>query len=358
MGENMKKRFLNLKLISLLFVCLLALLLVLLPKPCSLGAAKGLLLCGRIIIPSLFPFTFCVIFINKSGVFEKLHYLTPITQLLFGLDSYLFSVFLLSLIGGYPLGAKLINEAVRDGKISAKKGKRALSYCINAGPAFLLSAIGSGILGSYKLGLILLFSNILGSIAICEFCRFLNVEDDCKPYYAPKKKALSDCFVISVAEASEAVLKICGFVILFSVIGTYVSLFQKNLPHLQIVSMLLEVTTAVTMTKNIFVIAFLTGFGGISIWCQVLSLCNAFKTNFLSLLAARTAHGAISSAFVFLLLKLFRLKLPTMIAGNGFPAEILYSTPALTAAVLLTAIVFVISVTAGNLRGKLLDEFC
>ena len=50
-------------------ICSAAFIVILILKPelCTKGAAEGLLLAGRVIIPSLFPFTACVLFIMKSG---------------------------------------------------------------------------------------------------------------------------------------------------------------------------------------------------------------------------------------------------------------------------------------------------
>ena len=79
--------------------------LMLKPETCKKGIAYGILLCGRVIIPSLFPFTMCVLFILRSGVLNRLSFLNGATQRLFGIPFRLFSVFLLSAIGGYPVGA-------------------------------------------------------------------------------------------------------------------------------------------------------------------------------------------------------------------------------------------------------------
>ena len=101
-------------------ICTVAfiLLIIIKPEPCTDGAAKGLLLAGRVIIPSLFPFTACVLFIMKSGGLNIFGFAAPFTKRVFHISAELFSLMLLSLIGGYPVGAKLLNEAVKSGKVS------------------------------------------------------------------------------------------------------------------------------------------------------------------------------------------------------------------------------------------------
>ena len=131
------------------------------PKVCTEGAVKGLLLSGRVIIPSLFPFTACVLFIMKSGGLSLLDFANPFTKRVFRLSPQQFSLMLLSFIGGYPVGGKLLNEAVKSGKISKENAGIMLNYCVNAGPAFIVLAVGGGILGSKKIGYLLLLAHII-----------------------------------------------------------------------------------------------------------------------------------------------------------------------------------------------------
>ena len=60
-----------------------------------MGVAKGLYISGNVIIPSLFPFGVIVLIILRSNI-----KILPDTVF----------VFLLSIIGGYPVGAQLIEE--------------------------------------------------------------------------------------------------------------------------------------------------------------------------------------------------------------------------------------------------------
>ncbi|MBR3908445.1 MAG: hypothetical protein IKJ50_01855, partial [Clostridia bacterium] len=57
---------------SVFIVLLLVAAILYNPKICISAAAQDLILCGKVIIPSLFPFTFCVLFILKSGALDSL----------------------------------------------------------------------------------------------------------------------------------------------------------------------------------------------------------------------------------------------------------------------------------------------
>ena len=112
----MKKAF---NLLAVVLVSAFAFLIILRPEISLKSALSGVLLCGNVIIPSLFPFTFCVLFIKSSGLLRFLKFLNPVTQKVFNQNFYEFTLFLLSLIGGYPLGAKLLSQS----GINAQKQK-------------------------------------------------------------------------------------------------------------------------------------------------------------------------------------------------------------------------------------------
>ena len=185
------------------------------PEVCTSGVAEGIIISGRIIIPSLFPFTACVLFLSGSGALSPFRYLSPVTKRIFNINGELFAIMLLSCIGGYPIGAKLLNEAVDNKKISPENAGIMLNYCVNAGPAFVIIAVGSGVLGSKPAGTVLFAAHLASSLIIGVLCGFF-----IKPQNGINKQSIirhnaADCFVYSVSSAASSVLGICGYVIFF-----------------------------------------------------------------------------------------------------------------------------------------------
>lgn len=332
------------------FIILFSALLILFSSVGRDGVARGILLCGRVIIPSLFPFTMCVIFITKSGVLDYLKFLTPITNKIFGLNFHEFSYFLLSLVGGYPIGAKLLNEAVKEKKIHPKKAADMLHYCINAGPAFIISAVGGAVFGSEKIGVVLLISHIAASLILCLFSK-KNVYSSS----ATKTVRFSpvDNFVVSAAEASNTLISICGFVILFSAIDSFMLYFGEKLKALKTAALFLEITNALEYSRNVYLLSFLLGFGGICIWCQVISAGKNLKINLLKFAVLRILHGILSTGFTYAIIKTFKIVLPTVTITHFKPV---YSTPAVTLSLLIMGIVFVTAVSSKKYNCKLLDD--
>lgn len=106
------------------------------------GARTGLDLCIRTVIPSLFSFFLLSILLTGSLLGSSLPWLRPIGRLCRmpkGAESILISAFL----GGYPVGAQAVAAAYHSGQLSKTDAERLLSFCSNAGPAFLFGMVGS-----------------------------------------------------------------------------------------------------------------------------------------------------------------------------------------------------------------------
>ena len=305
------------------------------------GVKNGLKLCGDIIIPSLFPFTVLTCFLQKSGGLEPIQkIMTPVTDKLFGLSGKEFGVFLLSCISGYPVGARLICDMYVNGEISAKKAHSMLTYCINGGPAFIVVAVGSGILGSMSLGCRLLICHLLSSFVIMCITANLTREKD-RPATKTEPLALSDAFVLSTVAGCNTMLPVCGYVVLFSVITSLIDTVFSNCSLTDKILPLLEVTLGIYGSGekgNIYMISFLLGFGGLSVLFQVMSGCRELRPNFIVLLISRIIHGGISSIFM----KLSLIIIPQTVAAMANNLEIrgFADTPWLSAALFFMCIVF------------------
>lgn len=88
------------------------------------GMGVGIDLCLKTLIPSLFPFFFLSILLTGSFGGSK-------TALL-----------LTGFLGGYPVGAQTIALAWERGEIHKSDAEHLLSFCSNAGPAFLFGIVG------------------------------------------------------------------------------------------------------------------------------------------------------------------------------------------------------------------------
>ena len=119
------------------------------------GIRKGLYLCSFSVIPALFPFMALSVFICKSSAADFFDVLfKPVLRFL-KIPQNCGGILLSAIIGGYPAAAKCINDLVICGGLDRKSAARLLCFCVNAGPSFLIGAVGIGVFGSIKIGFLL-----------------------------------------------------------------------------------------------------------------------------------------------------------------------------------------------------------
>jgi len=277
----------------------------------SHGALNGLKIACYIIIPSIFPFTVCSVFFQKSGgllwVSGKLN---KITKAIFNLSGTEFSVILLSLLGGYPIGAKITDELYRTNVIDKSTSKRLLSFSVNPSPAFIISVVGGSVLNSVSAGVMLFISNLTA-------CFILSGLFTLKP----KKKtvqismpissdvSVSDAFVESVRSAAEITINICAFVVLFASVAEILKLALSGGLLYSALCPLLEISFGITEISKIGIPAhaysFLLCFGGISTICQVKQAAVNIKPTFKFIVFHRLLHGITATIISFVLFKIF-----------------------------------------------------
>ncbi len=130
------------KTLSTILMLLGLICLILDSKTALVGAADGVGLCLWTMIPSLLPFFFlsnllcAAVFGSTTGLLRPLEQLCRIPR---GSAPLV----LTGLLAGYPVGAQQVATAFERGQLNKKDAQRMLSFCSNAGPAFLFGILGS-----------------------------------------------------------------------------------------------------------------------------------------------------------------------------------------------------------------------
>ena len=190
------------------------------PKEASDGIRAGLSIIGSDILPSLFPFMVVSSYVADNSFIQKLGALTDkFTKKVLRTNGFSVIAFLLGIMGGYPVGAKTVRDYYAAGKLTQNEAERLFYWCINPSPAFTITAVGLLMMGSIQTGGIIYLSCILASITIGFFCRFLNDDTVVNKidFTVPEKSENS--FVKSVSSGTEAMLGICGWVLIFSALS-------------------------------------------------------------------------------------------------------------------------------------------
>ena len=263
---------------------------------CTRDALK---LCAEVIIPSLFPFFVMSLLLNKLGLPQMLSSaLSPAAGKILGVSGAGASALIIGLTGGYPLGAAYIADMLSSGVISRREGERLLAFCNNSGPAFIIGAIGAGVFSSSMAGIYLYAIHILAAVLTGVIIRFITHGDIDRT--APKSiesaslPTFGEAFPEAVRGAVIAVLNVCGFVVVFSVlvgilnsegffslaVGQIATLTGWELTRTRaLLTGLLELGSGVGSMRglaltpaNLSLAAFLVGWGGLSVHFQTASV--------------------------------------------------------------------------------------
>lgn len=341
------------------------LLLILIPHEGLAGARDGLTLCADVVIPSLFPFLALCAFVINTGLAEKAgRIFERLTQSLFRLPGCAAPVLALGLLGGYPVGAKAVAALKNKGALTKSEGDRLLCFCINSSPAFIIGAVGSGMLRSANAGMLLYAAHIAASLMLGLIMGlFVGREKIKKARLREPVRGLpvSESFVRAVTDSATSMLYICAFVVLFSCLtrlftavglfGNLAGFIQNILPspasgasfYERTLIGLMEVTNgcagaaALRGLPAILLISGLLSFSSISVQFQVMAAIGGSGLSAKKFVMTRVLHILFSVLITLLLFSLFPVAIPTF-AAEVTPSAAIHSAPASTALLLLCAL--------------------
>ena len=334
--------------------CGAAALLLVVDSPLAMqGAREGLALSGQVIIPAMYPF-FVIAGLFVQGLGAKAQ--GPRRRILWALlrqPPAAMGVILLGLLGGYPLGAKTATQLMERGQLTRAQAQRLQLFCVNAGPAYLIGAVGSGLLGSRRAGLILFVAMTAASLVVGLCTRALAMQDEAVPVAAPLE--LPPCpigfdqrLLSAVTQATKSILGVCAWVVLFA---TLCALLQR-LPlsmwgAIPALNVLLEVSSGTAAMARAHValpvLCAALGWGGLSVHCQILSDIKKSGLPLRLFWTSRLLHGGLAATFCLRLLRWFPLDVVPTAAISGATISVrMWAVSAPAAAALLVFCAFMI----------------
>ena len=179
---------------------------------------EALEMCARLLIPALFPFFVLSGYLSRVGLPGLLgRVLAPFAARLFGVSGAGASAFVMGLLGGYPSGAAYIADMERSGSVTAREAERLLAFCSNSGPAFIVGAVGLGVFGSVKLGLILYGIHVFAAFLTGLVFRGKHPCGEIQDVQLDTADPAT-ALVGAVRQATASILSVCGFAVCFSVL--------------------------------------------------------------------------------------------------------------------------------------------
>lgn len=255
------------------------LMLIIDGKTALSGAAEGIELCIRSVIPSLLPFFVLSAMLTSSlwgaNLFRGIGQLCAMPP---GSESLL----IIGLLGGYPVGAQGVADAYRRGALTKSQAERLLGFCSNAGPSFFFGIVASRFSGWWT-GLSLWAIHIVSALIVgallpgkCDSTVKLQQKDTA---------AITDALNGSL----RVMANVCGWVILFRILIAFLQRWVLwMLPDEAKIMLigLLELANgccSLDMIDDVrlrFVAAsVMLGVGGLCVLMQTLSVTNGLSIN-------------------------------------------------------------------------------
>ena len=326
-----------------ILICLFTLFLIVFSNTNLYAAKKGLSLWANSVVPSLLPFfiaTEVLGYTNIISILGKL--LNKFMRPLFNVPGEGSFPFIMGIISGYPVGAKIVSDFKNQGLCTNIEAERLIAFTNNSGPLFIVGTVGIGLFKDTKTGILLLITHILACITVGILFRWwksgrnkrscLFSETSCKSPSRISLSNLGEVLANSIMNSISTIFLIGGFVVLFSVVisilnnSGILNLFVNLISPLSnvfgisdkylkgIITGLIELTNGVcnialiankNISTNIIICSFLLGFGGISVALQVLSITSKNGISIKPYLIGKLLQGTFAAIYTYIFLNTF-----------------------------------------------------
>ena len=333
---------LKLKKIFFPFIFISFTLCLLIFSKSNLSAVKsGLSLWANSVVPSLFPFFVATELLMHTDIVMQLglllnKYMKP----LFNIRGEGAFCFIMGIISGYPIGAKIASNFRMNNVCSKEECERLLSFTNNSGPLFIIGTVGILMFKNTTIGFLLFITHILACISVGIVFRFWKKNSSSKLSFCKQHEKISlknnICFsnlgevlAESITNSVSTIILIGGFVVIFSsiisifnasgLLNVINNIFSPITDFFNINSSfsssfftgLLEITNGINsisnipckkISINIVLSAFLLGFGGISVFLQVLSIISKTDLSIKPYIYGKLLQGILSALYTYLFL--------------------------------------------------------
>lgn len=181
---------------------------------------SALTLCVHTVIPSVFPSAVIAGIFTALGGGEFIsHLFARPMRSLFGLSGAGATVLFFGWSCGFPVGAVTGAALVRRGELSEDELSRLMIFSNLPSPAFVISAVGEGMLGERRTGIILYLILLSISFLTGIVLRFFSSSQEKYEAKAETRRGLAGAVASSVSSAAFSMLSLCASVVFFSVLA-------------------------------------------------------------------------------------------------------------------------------------------
>lgn len=314
-------------------------------EACAEGIRKGILFCIEVLVPSLFLFMTLSSAVIRSGIAVTITKpLGKLSQTLFRLPSSGLAVILLSMLGGYPVGARCAAALYEQGNISRSDAEKTACIAVCAGPGFMLNYVGCALLENQRAGIILLSAEITG-ILLTGILIGRVMHSDPIPHPQTSQGGRSNNLLLnSVTDASSATLRMCGMVVVCMAMIAVIDTISPNQLITDMAAAILEVTEGCHRMCGVYplyLIAFFIGFGGISVHWQIFAGSGKLRVNKRLFFLFRIIQGIITAGTAYAYMMIFPVEQEVFNSTDATLTISKSATLAGSAALVLSAFCFI-----------------
>ena len=352
-------------------VVIFALAMAFKPVETVTSARAAMQICANSLVPALFPFFVCTFFLTQLGTLTAVSKkLSKLMKPLFGVSGTGAMPFLMGIVGGYPVGAKICAKLTQNGDLSKSEAEKLLAFCNNSGPLFVLGAVGGGMIGNGKMGLCLYVSHIMAAFTVAFVlrgikCNINPAKSGVIPDSKVRKIKFGECLGNCISDAAESTVKICGYVILFKIIIGILSGFVKNKTVMLVLYSAFEVSGGCSMATEILhanpqvmcmAISAIISWSGLSVHMQVLTETSYAGLKLKKYFVGKLIMTVLSPVYTLAIMKILPLKTDVAVFASNLPQ--LYSFGIGTALVTVcVTVVITLVVSAFISRNKFSNTY-
>lgn len=251
----------------------LAVALLLWPETALNAAREAMYVWYTSVAPALFPFMALMPLLTAPGaayIWERM--LGGVMRRLFALPGAAAPAVAVGMIAGSPAGAHAAVRISAAAGMSTSQLERIVCCTGGFSPAFLITGIGTAMLGRPEAGRMLLQSQLMAQISLLLLTRRTRASED-----IPQADSMIEAE--PVRAAVTAVLGVCGYMMLFNTAAAVLAHMVKSPAAGLAVLCMLDVPSAagavaalsIEEESKLILLAALTGFGGLCIAAQNLA---------------------------------------------------------------------------------------
>ena len=268
------------------------------------------------------------------------------------------------LVYDFPVGAKCTSLLYKHQKINIEQAKRMMCFCICPGPAFLITALGSIMLGNNVSGIILYISQIISSLLIGIILGIhARINNRCQNSSENNNKnaePVISCLIGSASDGAYSIIEMTALILIFSlfenILSTSVKSFFESIMNngtgygrelSVVIPIIMEVTGGCQSVKDaslpLWMFSLCVGFGGLCVHFQIFSVIRNIPLSRKRYIVFRMINALLSAVVTKVICIFYDPVITTMTVGGGDTAYFSAKTVTGSIAMLIMSVIFVIT---------------